>query len=288
MSKLTFSIIKKISKAVVGKNFGRIPFLKSFYYKSFFKFMPDVLEVNGMKMRINKEDRLVSYDILVNGTHEKCETELVKREIEEGMTVIDAGANIGYYTLLFAQKVGPSGKVYAFEPDPTNFSILQKNVQMNGFENIVLVNKALSDSVGTASLFLSEYNKGGHSLFNFNKEKNSIVIETTSLDEYFKDSRPKIDFIKLDTEGAEGKIFFGMKELLQRNKNLKMITEFSVIGLTSSGIEPEKFLKNIVDEGFSVFRINEKDGKVEPVDVLNDMKRMIDSRGEYNNLFCVR
>lgn len=288
MSELTFSIIKKISKAVVGKNFGRVPALKSFYYKIFFKSVPDILEVNGMKMKMNKGDRLVSYDIIVHGVHEKCETEVVKREVKKSMTVIDGGANIGYYTLLFAKKVGPSGKVYAFEPDPINFSILQENVRMNGFNNVVLVRKALSDSTGKAKLFLSEHNKGAHSLFNFNKQKNYIMVETISLDEYFKKTKPKIDFIKLDTEGAEGKILLGMKELLKRNKKLKMATEFSVIGLTSSGIDPKKFLKTLIDEGFKIFRIDEKNQVTKPIDVINDMEKIINSKGEYNNLFCIR
>jgi len=280
--------MRRLSKALVGKNLGRLPFVKSAYYKIFFRTMPDTVEVNGMKMRVNKEDRFVSAEILTNGVYERFETDLIKNEVKEGMTVIDAGANIGYFTLLFAKLVGPTGKVYAFEPDPDNFSILKGNVELNGLGNVVLVNRALSDSVGVADLFLSETNKGAHSLFDFNKGKRTIKIETTTIDEYFKDLDHQVDFVKMDAEGAEGKIMSGMRNFLRINRKLKVLTEFSVIGLNSSGIRPEDFLKAFADHGFEIFNIDGGRNLLQPVDVERDSDELIKSKGGSNNLFCVR
>lgn len=286
MSKFTFTLMKKLSRALVGKNLGRIGFLKSLYYRIFFRTIPDVLIVNGMEMKVNKGDRFVSLDLLINGVYEKFETDLVKKEVKNGMNVIDAGANIGYFTLLLAKNVGPSGKVFAFEPDPDNFSILKENVEMNGFDNVVLVNKALSDSVGTTKLFLSKTNKGAHSILNFNKSKVSIEVETTTIDEYFKKSKTKIDFIKMDVEGAEGKVFTGMRRFLKNNRSLKLLTEFSVIGLKSSGIEPESYLESLSTEGFEVFNIEDQNGILMPVDI-SKVSELVQSK-KSNNLFCVR
>ncbi len=77
-------------------------------------------------------DRFDSLSLSVVGRHEQCITELVQQIIKPGDIVLDIGANIGYYTLIFARCVGPTGHVYAFEPDPGSFALLQKNVQING------------------------------------------------------------------------------------------------------------------------------------------------------------
>ena len=85
--------------------------------------------------------------------YEPFETELLLSQLGPGNVVLDLGGNIGYYTLLFARRVGPSGKVFAFEPDPDNFALLQENIESNGYENVVLVPKAAADRAGPARLY---------------------------------------------------------------------------------------------------------------------------------------
>ena len=225
MSGLKFNVAKRISRGLIGRNFGRIPGVKEAFYKIFRGMTPKVIEVNGMKMCVDPEDRIIANDLILHGVHEKFITQVVKSRVTEGMKVVDVGANIGYYTLLFARLVGPSGKVYAFEPDPNNFALLSKNVEMNGFTNVVLINKAASDSSGVADLYISEHNKGGHSMFNFNREKTSIKVETVSLDDYFREYEGNIDFVKMDVEGAEYKVLRGMRHLLRVNGRMKILTE---------------------------------------------------------------
>src|SRR5215470_4917006 len=88
---------------------------------------------------------------------------LCRRMIKSGMTALDIGAHIGYFTKLFSMLVGKEGKVYAFEPHPENFCLLQTNTSR--FANIVLSNKAISDANGVNRLFMSNANSGSHSLF---------------------------------------------------------------------------------------------------------------------------
>ena len=107
-------------------------------------------------------DSVDSLRLSFNGVYEPCETEFVMNEIKKGDVVLDIGANIGYYTLIFARLVGEEGKVFAFEPDPENFALLKKNVEINGYHNVVLVQKAISNKTGKIRLFKFDDFKAGH------------------------------------------------------------------------------------------------------------------------------
>lgn len=142
---------------------------------------------------------------------------ILKQNIHLGNTVLDIGANIGYYTLIMSKLVGSTGKVYAFEPEPKNFEILKKNIELNKLDNVILEQKALSNIDGVTYLELSK-DSGQHRL-----SDHGVKVESISLDSYFGEG--EIDFIKMDAEGSEYKILKGMKNVL-KNKNLKIVTEF--------------------------------------------------------------
>ena len=86
---------------------------------------------NGTKMFINKNDHVISKQLAFHYSYEEEEINFLKTKILPGMTVIDIGVNIGYHTLLFSKWVKPHGKIFAFEPDPTNFKLLKKNLTAN-------------------------------------------------------------------------------------------------------------------------------------------------------------
>jgi FkbM family methyltransferase len=92
------------------------------------------------------------------------ETKFLKKIIKKGDTVIDVGANIGYYTLLFSKLVGKEGKIYAYEPLPENFKLLKKNIFINKYKNIVLINRALSNKEKNAKLYIDQDDLGACSL----------------------------------------------------------------------------------------------------------------------------
>jgi len=118
--------------------------------------------VFGHEMFLDPTDSIVSPTLLRDGYFEPYETTLIESEIRPGDVVLDIGANIGYYTLIFARLVGERGRVYAFEPDPTNFRLLKKNVRANGYQNVIFVKKAVADSSGSMPLYLCPDNKGDH------------------------------------------------------------------------------------------------------------------------------
>jgi len=201
MRKMLLAMYKKGIKILSGhgiENFYSVKVAHNFvisHLKSTFA------EVDGHKMFLDSKDSL---NLSINGVYEPFETELVKKEIKKGDVVLDIGANIGYYTLIYAKLVGEEGKVFAFEPDPDNFALLKKNVEINGYRNVILAQKAVSNKTGKIRLYLSEVNKGDHRIYDSHDGRKSIEIETIRLDDYFKNYNVRIDFIKMDVQGAEG------------------------------------------------------------------------------------
>lgn len=111
---------------------------------------PTVAKVAGNTLFLASNE---SYHLEMSlfGVVEPLATHMFTEHIQPGNTVIDIGANIGYYTILAAQIVGETGKVYAFEPEPKNLTLLKKNVEHNNLTNVVLANKAVSNANGSTS-----------------------------------------------------------------------------------------------------------------------------------------
>ena len=201
---------------------------------------PDFATIQGHKLYLDKNDSL---NLAMNGIYGEFETELVKNEIRPGDVIIDVGGHIGYFTLIFAKSVGFEGKVFAFEPEPTNFEILRKNVEINGYQNVVLEQKAASDKNGTCELFVGQRSSGANRIYQPKKTKTqrfkSVIADTIRLDDYFSNSdlKNKIKFIKIDVEGAELLVLKGMRDILQNNKTLTIFTEFIKDALEDAGTD---------------------------------------------------
>lgn len=157
------------------------------------------------------DDKYVGQRIALE-KYEPYETELILRQVKSGDVIVDIGANIGYYTVLFADKVGKSGKVIAIEPDPINFEILQKNIKENKLFNVVAVQAAVGSQTGELKLYKSKENFGDHKLYGGDKGEKVKVIK---LDEFLKDQ--KINLIKVDTQGWEPEVFAGAKKTIEKD-----------------------------------------------------------------------
>lgn len=212
------------------------------------------------------------------GLYEQDTVALCTRIISPGMTVLDVGAHIGYFTRLFAKMVGAQGKVYAFEPHPENVRLLRGNV--SPFSNVVILNKAVSDKKGIGNLFVSPSTKSSsHSLFRQQHTITSARIEVVTLDEFWEEiGRPQIDLIKMDIEGAEPNALKGARGLFCQHEHIILITEFCPANLRSGGIEPEEVLELLSDLGFRYSVIGPHGN------VFSELPRL--GGDEYVNLFC--
>jgi len=242
-------------------------------------------EVQGHRMSLDEKDSL---GLLWNGCYEPFETELVGCHIKKGDVVLDIGANIGYYTLLFARQVGETGRVFAFEPDPVNFALLKRNVQRNGYENVELIQKAVAARTESMHLYLNDENRGDHRVYDSHDGRPSISIEAVSLDDYFKDFDGRINFIKMDIQGSEEGALRGMAGLLRRHATVKLLTEFWPVGLHRYGAEAAEFLRMIEQQDFEIHHVNEGAKRLEPVDVHELTRVYTPEKENYTNLFCTR
>jgi hypothetical protein len=130
------SIPGKLASFTAGKGLSKLPLITRIHSFFYWHIKPTgivLIDVQGSKMYVDSSDIGVAPFLLEWGFYEKYETALFKRLVKKGMVVVDIGANIGYYTLLAAHLVGDKGKVFAFEPDPNNYDLLCKNIEVNGY-----------------------------------------------------------------------------------------------------------------------------------------------------------
>jgi FkbM family methyltransferase len=268
LRRLILSTFRKLMGPLSGKNLSKLPLVTIFQGFLYGQMRPRgvvLVEVQGSKMYVDSNDVGVTPYLLQWGVYEKEETQLFKSIVQKGMTIVDVGANIGYYTLLAARLVGAEGKVYAFEPDPHNYALLCKSIAANGYKNVVAVQKAVSSQTGTTQLFLDKHNLGGHSLAETNVNKNTaITVETASLDDFLKEQGGKVDLVKMDIQGAEMQALMGMTSTIRQNEDLMVLTEFWPAGLRYAGSPPEAFLDRLKELGFELFQVGQQ---LEPIDV---------------------
>jgi len=164
----------------------------------------------------NPRHSLIGREVLLNGIWEPEVTNFICPKLSHGMTVIDVGADIGYYTLLFARRVGEQGRVIAFEPIPAARERLEDNVELNGYTNVTICDFALFSSKGQVIL------EGPLQLSRINPaktktENKDIHVETRVFDECLLELEvQRIDLVKIDVEGAELEVLRGMEESLTK------------------------------------------------------------------------
>jgi FkbM family methyltransferase len=237
------------------------------------------VEVRGHKMILGKRGYGYAVDYLT-GEYERGTTTLYEGLLSEGMTVVDIGAHYGYYTLVAARGVGRSGRVYAFEPHPTNYEILFKNIVLNGYENVIAVKKAISDRSGTANLTVVGNSLEHRLSSSYSQSRCSISVETTTIDEFLESvGCSEVNVIKMDIEGGEESALKGMTGLLRTSARLKIVMEYAPSRLEAGGVRPLSIVNWLREFGFVVWTINERNGDLLPMD----------PRGATaSNLFCER
>ena len=178
----------------------------------------------GMKWR--RHHRYVSgYWI---GIYELPLQRAIARELESGNVFYDVGANAGFFSVLAASRVGPTGRVFSFEPMPENIESIREQVFVNGLDRCEVITKAVSDRSGSVSLILTDSNSTAH-ISEVGSPANEpgwkeLVVETVSLDEFVAE-HPGPDFIKIDVEGAETEVLAGASGLLGSAQPPRLLIE---------------------------------------------------------------
>ncbi len=181
-----------------------------------------IAKIYDNKMLLDLKTLGISQALFIYNKRELLDTEILISELKDNMNVLDIGANIGYYALLEASLLN-RGRVYAFEPDPRNIEILEKNIKLNNFSGkISLYPYAVAEKNCIRKFNLAKQTN----LNSFTrKEKNGDFIEVKclKLNDFAKEK--KIDFIRMDIEGYECMVVAGMIDFLRTKENLKLQIE---------------------------------------------------------------
>ena len=188
------------------------------------------------------QDKHVSQKISQEGVWEPYESSLVLSRLHPGDVFVDVGANIGYFTVIAASLVGDRGRVYAFEPDPKNFHLLEKSCTHNLLQpRIHAVKAGLSSEDNAGQLYLSEDNLGDHQIYESDVERAHVDITLYQGSNYLqremqRDNIAKIDLIKVDTQGSEFAVLAGLMPLLQSlDKVPTILIELTPYSLRQAG-----------------------------------------------------
>ena len=250
---------------------------------------------------------------LLTNRHESETRAQINRIVKPGMTVLDIGAHVGYYTRLFSRLVGENGKIIAFEPHPRTFEVLHKNTA--NLKNVTLVQSAVAENEGTAELYdylmmsasgslhydeklldIQKANVGDSDIApriqnEFPVEK--FAVRTVPIDMLLNEMNiEKIDFVKMDIEGAEMGALRGMKNLIANSPGINLIMEFNPSALKAFDVIPETAIAEVLGLGFSkVFVVNEDGSLVEitnKTQMIADMTTRLMQHMDVVNLLFIR
>jgi FkbM family methyltransferase len=216
------------------------------------------IPLHGFLLAVDTADTSVSCP-LAKGDYEPHLRTFYQNRLKPGMTVVDVGANIGLYTMLAAQLVGSSGRVISFEPNSENCRLILLSINKNRFNNVTLFPLALSDQAGY-TFFTTALGSNGillptnESVLN---DSSCIVISTIKMEDFISQ---KVDFIKVDVEGAEGLVIKGCRKLIEKHRPV-VTSEFSMEMLPRiSKMSGHEYLTYFKVNNYDIFMIDRNTG----------------------------
>lgn len=232
-----------------------------------------IVDVNQYKLQVIPGDLGISSELIMFKTHEPLTTKLLSKELKKGMTCLDVGGNIGYYTLLESNIVGNDGKVIAIEPSPPNFKHLKKNLSIQDAKNVDAYNFAAGDVDGEVNFLVYRESNGSFTIPDGETTDlpgELIKVPAKRMDTFLNELNIEhVDFVRMDVEGYEHHIIEGMKNIIKNSKPMFQI-EVHVTLLGKEGTK--KFLKEFQDYGYEAKYYVPRDIDLPIIGTMNDVK----------------
>jgi len=207
--------------------------------------------------------------LYVCGSFEPNEFALLDRILRPGMVFVDVGANDGYYTLFAARRIGAGGRVIAVEPSTRERINLKRNIARNGLANVTVIPAALGAACGTADLQLAQGVHSGHNTLgrfaNDGVKAESVErVTMRTLDEVVGEiGLDRVDFMKIDVEGAEAAVIGGARRVIEAARPL-ILLEISDKALRAQGSDARALIDALRgDLGYEIGIFSAKSGKIE-------------------------
>lgn len=261
-----------------------ISYLKQHWFAEFYKGEELPVSMDGFVLTIPR--RFATHFVFRD--YEPLTTRTFLNALKPGMTVVDVGAHVGYFTLLAAKLVGPTGKVHAVEPSRDNLKVLTMNVNSNGFHN-VQIHPFAAGSDSRSRMFRLTESSDSHGFY---PHPNTLTIRTVDIEQRPVDEivSGHVHAIKIDVEGAEIEVLGGMSEILRRNDTLLLWVEWFPEGMRSAGRNPEQLPEIVRLQGFT--DISVIDEKADRILSLNEAYSLVRSaslpKDWYANIYAKR
>jgi len=297
MKKLTHNLDKKIldrlypiAQTVHRKGLEKHKawqFVSGLAKKRFFRHSHDLPQPYVIAKRYDLQlyvPREVAY-VYIYQDYERLTRLCIQQNLQPGMVAVDVGANIGVLSLIMAKSVGTEGKVYAVEPEPNNIAFLRKNIIANQCEHVEVV-PHVAGAFHIMQDFYVRHTNLHHSLYPESYEGeivNRIPVHVMPLDKVISE---KVDFVKMDVEGAELKVLQGMKRIVADNPHIKMIVEWSPISSISAGYRPQDLPQYLWDLGFELTILKHNPPTVQQA--IEDYHAKKVDKGWFVNIFAER
>lgn len=213
------------------------------------------IEIFGSRMLLDARDytqRKILYRCF-----EPHEARLVARSLREGDTVLDIGANVGFFTLIAAQAVGPAGRVVAFEPIESNAAALRRNLALNGFDWVDVRVEAVADAPGEVRLGLpvgATSVDGVSGWWTRGGTVETSVVAQTAIDEVLG-SDPAA-FVKVDVEGMEDAVLAGAERAIREQRIGRLLIEVAPALIRRRGGTAAGLLAPLADAGYRLRRVD--------------------------------
>jgi FkbM family methyltransferase len=237
---------------------------------------------NGFKLYVDSRDISIAPHLILDGVWEEWTEAVLRQLLKPGMTVIEAGANVGYFSLVMARAVGATGRVISFECDPGLAALARDNVEINGLHRIATIEeRALGERVGHVTFYTTDRHRGGGSLIagleqiphNATDQRSAMEVEMTTIDASMKEAGVLPDLLKLDAEGAEPAILRGGVALLDSDRPLTVVMEFFPRFVREAGDDPAALLGFLESKRFALGLIDERRRGVVPTNAAALLQR---------------
>jgi FkbM family methyltransferase len=201
----------------------------------------------------------VGRSLFANG-FERGEIEFLRGSLKPGDIFFDVGANAGLYTVIAAKQIGESGHVYAFEPGECELKLLRHNIAINNLTNVTIIEKAVSNTTGKTQFAISR-DGAMNSLLKTDHPQQQIerwqLVELTTLDSFVQElDIKKVDFVKIDVEGAEKLVFEGAKNILTSKNQTVFLFEATDLNANSFGYSQQDLISLLLSRALFVYSLN--------------------------------
>ena len=211
-----------------------------------------------------------SLPLFIGGCMEPNEFAFLDSVLKEGMVFVDAGANEGLFSLFASRCVGPSGRVFSFEPSQREFDRLSGNIRLNGLDNVCALGPLSPDASGDTELNIACSHHSGHNtLGRFAHEVPLLRTERVSaqtLDGFAAEAGlTRLDFLKMDVEGAERRVLEGARGVLRQMRPM-ILFEASEAALNGQGSSLPDLLEFLRSQDYRIYAFNQRTGAPVPAD----------------------